>query len=251
LRQLLAKRSSWLALSSARRTQSVLVYSGFMMLFLLATLSILLFYVYPTFKDVFIGFGSRLPPLTRFYVWLSDFIRENLIAVAVLSALAIYGLRYTARRRPILAQHCLLLVPGVGALIESEKMSRSLAVVGTLIDAGMPLPEALAQAAPVAGPYLGLGLRRAAESIRQGSDAAASLAQQPELPALLRWYFQVAGERDVTLVLAEAAEVFEQRFKVYMENVPQILEMAFILAVGGIMGTGVVALFMPMFDMGG
>ncbi|WP_374621659.1 type II secretion system F family protein [Pandoraea sp.] len=246
------------ARSVREKLQRALAYPSTVLVVALAVVVALLHWVIPEFERLFAsaaGGGMPLPPLTR---WLIDISRASLTnGPWLLAALGAAGLVMAAAlRRSTRARHLrdrlILRLPGAGKIIRMLSAARWARTLGTLLDAGVALPDAMDAAASACG---NLAMQRAAHDVHRAVSRGARLATSLEADA--RWPLVIAqlsviGEESGTLgrMLNQAAGLLDEEASHALVNACATLEPMMITFLGLLIGGMVLAMYLPMFQLG-
>lgn len=218
----------------------------------------LLHWVIPEFERLFVsaaGGGVPLPPLTR---WLIDVSRASLVnGPWLLSGLGASGLVVTAAWRRStrirrLRDRLILRLPGAGRIIRMMSAARWARTLGTLLDAGVTLPDAMDAAASACG---NLVMQRAAHDVHRAVARGARLATTLEANAhwpLVIAQLAVIGEESGTLgrMLNQAAGLLDEEASHALVSACATLEPMMITFLGLLIGGMVLAMYLPMFQLG-
>ncbi|MGC7404957.1 type II secretion system F family protein [Pandoraea pneumonica] len=218
----------------------------------------LLHWVIPEFERLFAsaaGGGVPLPPLTR---GLIDLSRATLVdgpwVLAATGAAAIalsVTLRHSTRARR-LRDRLLLRLPGVGPIVRMTCAARWARTLGTLLDAGIPLADAMDAAANACG---NLVIREAAHavhvSVARGARLASALEADAHWPLVIA-QLAVVGEESGTLgrMLNQAAGLLDEEAAHTLVSACATLEPMMITFLGLLIGGMVLAMYLPMFQLG-
>src|SRR5207249_10872254 len=213
----------------------------------------LLVYVVPQVTRVFVNLGQTLPLVTRALIAISDFARASgayWLAGLVLAFVA--GrllLRDEARRRRW--HGWLLRLPLVGRLIRGVNAARFADTLGILTSSGVPLLASLQSAAAV---LTNLPMRAAVDEavrrVREGGALAPALGAAKLFPPLVI-HLIASGEATGRLdtMLARAAEAQSRELENWIRGLTALLEPLLILAMGGLVSSGVVAILLPILGL--
>ncbi len=213
-----------------------------------------LLYIVPLFDRIFSDFGTELPGLTMLFIELSRSMRGGLCAVMMLGlfALSIGMIFVRIFGGSLMLDRLLAEVPVVGAPIRYRLLSDFCDLLALLVEARLPLPEALdALSTTVDDTRFQIGSRRAAALIRQGvaTPTAAELRGSGwpnDLGDIFRW----AGRTDDFVQgLRAASEIFRARSRVQGNLSAWLLEPVLLLFLSVSVGLLVIALFMPLIKL--
>ena len=207
--------------------------------------------VVPTFKEVFSAFGADLPLPTRVVIYVSDLFVYN-SALIVLAVVTLGGaLKLVGRKRMALLTGLVCRLPGIGTVLSNAYIGRFGAVLTLLLDAKVPLVEALKMAAPSAGPLMTPAIMRLARLVEKGGSIAESLRDDRVMPDLFKWFLRNGeANNDLEANLKEASEIFADRAASSNQVIPELAAAAVIMFAAFCVGLLVLAMYMPMFQMG-
>jgi type II secretory pathway component PulF len=236
------------------RTRMALVYPGAMMLMGVVTIVILLTFVVPMFSDVFRDTGQILPLPTRILVMLSSVLQAwwwLMLPAALALALVAARLARAERVRRFL-DRALLRVPRLGPTLRTAEFASLTRTLGTLLRNGIPIVNALAITTGAIRNSLYRDSNRLLEhAVREGHSLGHAMQTTGLYPDVVIASVGV-GEESGTLddallqVADELDRDVEREFRVLMT----LLEPAMIVFVGAIVGFIVMAMILPIFDLG-
>jgi len=141
-----------------------------------------------------------------------------------------------------------LKLPIMGRIVGKTAVARWTRTLGTLINAGVPILEAINITAETAGNevYTRM-LNRVHHSIRQGDTFANPLRQSKTVDAIVVNMVDVGEETgDLDKMLHKVADTYDEEVDVLVASLMHLLEPIMILLLGGIIGIIVLAVFLPM-----
>ncbi len=213
----------------------------------------LLVFVVPVFQHMFEDLGGELPLPTRILVMLSSAMKYlvPLFAVALV-AFVWWWRRYgkTERVRNVV-DPLKLRLPVFGNLFRKLAMARFARNLGTLLSAGVPILQALDIVSDTTGSIvLGRALGEVKESVRQGESIAGPLGNHPVFPSMVVQMI-ASGEESgaVDDMLRKVAEFYDAEVEATTEALTALIEPLMIAFLGALVGSMIVALYMPMFKI--
>ena len=237
------------------RLRAALAYPLLVLFTACIVLAAMLVFVVPTFAQMFAGFGAELPWPTRLVIRLSQaaiawgWLLPLTTLLAGLPLLRLWQRHATMR---LVMDTRLLQLPLLGPLLTQAATARWARVLATLVRAGLPLADAL----PIAGQASGNRCladrsQRLREQLLQGSALAAAMQQQAVFPPLALQLVQT-GEASGTLeqMLARIAELCEAELQQWLRTLSTIAEPALMLLLGLLVGGLVLAMYLPIFQLG-
>jgi type IV pilus assembly protein PilC len=219
---------------------------------LLAVLGMLLFVV-PVFSKMFKQLGGKLPLPTQILV---DISHQLTVLLPIAIVLVVAGLvtwskvRMTPQVRSVV-DPAKLKLPVFGGLFQKISVSRFSRNLGTMMHAGVPILQSLDIVADTTGNVVvGRAVRDVQSSIRNGESLSAPLSQHPVFPAMVVQMMAV-GEDTGALdgMLKKIAEFYDAEVEATTEALAALIEPLMIAFLGGVVGTMIVALYMPIFKI--
>jgi len=216
----------------------------------------MLWFVVPTFGNMFKEMGAELPGITVFVLDLSDQIAAyGIYVIGGLGVLAYLTRRWlkteNGRRRSI---SIMVAIPVIGDLVIQSSMYHFASNLSLLLKSGVPMLETMQTVADVfAGqpPY-----RDAIEYARNRMAAGRSLADGLEESGLFTSMMVNAvrvGEESAQLgrVMEELAPYYREKTQSFMARVTKLAEPAIIMVMGAVISVVMLAIYIPMFEMAG
>lgn len=233
-------------------TIAVLIVTGIML------------FIIPKFQDIFKDFGVKLPGITNMLIFTSSWVAGNYPtkgammlpgAVYILFGLpaAIVAFKLIRKTRPGRAatDSVILYIPVLGTLVRKTSIARFTRTLGTLIAAGVPILEAVTITKETSGNYVfEKALGKVHDSIREGETFAQPLRESKTCDALVVNMIDVGEETgDLDTMLLKIADNYDEEVDVAVGSLVSLIEPLLVIFLGGIVGTIVVAMFMPLVAM--
>lgn len=221
---------------------------------LIAIISLgLLVFVLPSFEKMFREMKTDLPALTVFVMALSDFAKTYffLIVGAIFGSFFAYKALVRTPKGERIRDWMILKTPVFGPLIEKTILSRFSGTFATLIRSGVPILGALEIVGTTTGNVLyAEAISDSAESVRQGESIGKPLARSGRFPAMVTRMVAI-GERSGSLeqLLEKVSEFYDQEVRATVKQLTSLIEPFLICIMGGIVGTMVVAMFLPLLSI--
>lgn len=234
---------------------AALVYPIAVLTVAVGILTLLMIFVVPRFKDVFADLmqGKPLPAFTRFILGLSDTVAHHFIStVLVLAVLwagfvAFINTRFGRR----LWDRFKLNMPLLGVVIRKAAIGRFTSTLGTLIASGVPILQALKIVQETAGnTIVGNAVEAVHESVKEGQTITAPLEASGVFPASVISMVDV-GEQTGALpeMLMRLADKFDHEVDNAIAGLTSLLEPILIVFLAVIVGSIVIALFLPLIHV--
>ena len=237
------------------RVRKALTYPAAVIIVATVVSAILLIEVVPQFQQIFSGFGAELPPFTLFVIGLSETLRDKWPLLCACIATAIFSL-LAARRRSLkfrqVADRLVLKLPIVGGIVENSAVARFARTMATTFAAGVPLVDALRSVSGATGNTLYqqavVGLR---DSVVTGQPLYVSMRRSGVFPNLVVQMVAVGEEAGaLDEMLAKSAAYYEERVDNSVDSLTSLLEPLIMAVLGLVVGGLVVAMYLPIFQLG-
>lgn len=221
---------------------------------ILVCLAMLLFLV-PRFETVYIGFKAKLPAYTQAFVDASHFLRTKWYVFILFVIGFIFIMRFLIKKitafRYFLSRlsiHVFLF----GTLMQKAIISRICMTLSITLGAGVPLIEALNRVQAVANNLVYAdAIAKVREDVSQGKSISLSLRSTQLFPPMVTQMIEV-GEKSGALdhMLAKVAEYYREQVNTAVEGLTTLIEPLLIVVLGVIIGLFVVAMYLPIFNLG-
>jgi len=236
-----------------RKVQSAMMYPSIVTVIALLATAFLLIFVIPTFSKMFADFGGQLPMVTRVVVGASNFLRSYwwlLGALIVAGRFLFKRYRKTEKGREKV-DRTLLNLPILGTVLRKGAVARFTRTMSTLQMSGVPILDGLAITARTAGNVvLEKAIMRTRESVSRGQTLTEPLKEAEVFPPMVVQMVSV-GEETGALdeMLAKIADFYEDEVDTAVDGLTSVIEPLMMVALGGIVGGMVVAMYLPIFKM--
>ena len=233
------------------QVRSALIYPVSIIVIAAGVVTIILWKVIPVFAQLFAGLGGELPFLTRAVVGASNFLGRffPLIIVAIfLIITAVKRYHKTERGRRVI-DGLTLKLPVVGMLVRKIAVARFCRTLATLTSSGVPILDGLEITAKTSGnAIVEDAIMAVRKSVEEGKTISGPLAETKVFPPMVVQMVNV-GEQTGALdqMLAKIADFYEEEVDTAVAGLMKLLEPVMIVVLGGIIGTIVTAMYMPMY----
>ncbi|HYJ07154.1 MAG TPA: type II secretion system F family protein [Chthoniobacterales bacterium] len=234
---------------------AAMVYPIIVLVLALAILTFLMIFIVPRFEAIFHDMlGDKpLPAITLFVIGVSGFMQDHwavllglLVGIIVLSKL---GARIRAGRA--LLDRAKLRAPLFGDLIRKTSISRFSRTLGTLVTSGVPILQALTITRETAGNMvIARAISRVHDSVKEGESIMLPLEASGAFPPMVVSMIDVGEETgQLPEMLLKIAEVYDDEVDNSVAALTSLLEPIMIVLLALIVGTIVIALFMPLISI--
>jgi type IV pilus assembly protein PilC len=234
---------------------AAMFYPVAVMIVAVAILAVLMIWVVPKFKEIFKDMlpGEQLPAFTRFVLGISDAIANHTvvsgIAVAVVVAAFTAFIKTRFGRR--IWDQFKLKMPVLGVVISKVAISRFTRTLGTLVSSGVPILQALTIVKETSGNVIvGSAVASVHESVKEGETITAPLEASKVFPPMVISMVDV-GEQTGALpeMLMKIADNYDEEVDNAVAAMTSLLEPIMIVFLAIIVGSIVIALFLPLIAL--
>ncbi len=240
------------------RLRSVLLLPTITLIFFLVIITIIFVVIMPRFVDVFASMHQEIPPLTRYLLNVSEFIRTPWvgIVIALIALLVSVVWRVTRRGRGRTVLDWLLVhAPFVGPVLQQRFLAYTMAVLAVLLDGGMPLVQALAVVRESIGNQIFQDQLRCLEAdVACGSSLSDAMIrhEQGVFPQDVIALVEVGQESGrLATLLGKAGHAYYERVSQRLSWLTVLLQPAVMIALGLLVALLIFAVYGPIFTMSG
>jgi len=245
-----------------RRIKGAMIYPTVVISVAVLIVTGIMYYVIPKFQEIFNDFEIELPGITLWLInashWVAGTASPNQVVpgwVIILASPFVLFLFFKLIRKTnpgrAVTDVVRLRIPLVGPLMRKTAIARFTRTLGTLISAGVPILEAIMITRDTSGNYVyEKALTKVHDSIREGESFAGPLRESKVCDPLVVNMIDVGEETgDLDTMLIKIADNYDEEVDVAVQSLVALLEPLMVVVLGGIIGTIVLALFMPLVKM--
>ncbi len=238
-----------------KKVKGALVYPASVLCVAVIVIAIMMIFVIPSFQKMFSGFGAELPLLTQIIVNISAFLRGNIIFILAALFLTIFILKRLYRNSDkvhYFFDNMFLKMPIFGPLLRKVAVAKFTRTLGTMISSGVPILASLDIVARTSGNVvLEKAIMNTRESISQGKTIAEPLMDSGIFPSMVVQMISV-GETTGALdqMLNKIADFYDDEVDTAVNAITSLIEPLLMVFLGGILGTMIVGMYLPIFKMG-
>lgn len=234
---------------------AAMIYPAIVLFLAFIIMSFLLVFIVPKFQQIFHDMlGDRpLPVITQFVINVSNALKDHwLIIIGGIVAL-VAGYKFvsrTARGRAVI-DSLKLRLPLFGDLNRKTSISRFTRTLGTLVTSGVPILQALHITRETAGNVvIGNAIQQVHDSVKEGESIVQPLEASGAFPPMVISMIDVGEETgQLPEMLLKIAEVYDDEVDNAVAALTSMLEPIMIVILALIVGTIVIALFMPLISI--
>jgi type IV pilus assembly protein PilC len=211
-------------------------------------------FLIPIFANVFKELGTTLPPLTQFMLWISEILRSwrLLLVIGIVIAAGIAYRQYyktPAGRETI--DRLYLKMPLFGDLIQKSSVARFSRTFGSLTRSGVPILTCLEIVRETSGnQVIANAIDAARAEIQQGGMISLALQKEKVFPSMAIQMISIGEETgELDSMLMKIADFYEDEVEQTVKALTSILEPVMIVVLGGMVGTILLSMYLPMFKV--
>ncbi|MEY3579952.1 MAG: type 4 fimbrial assembly protein [Pseudomonadota bacterium] len=242
-------------LAVKRKIRSAMIYPLAILGVAVIVTTVIMIWVIPAFKDVFASFGAELPLPTQIVIWLSDmFVRYWYWVAAALIISSLLFIR-AWKRSPsmqISTDKLLLKLPLFGPVIRKAIIARWTRTLSTMFAAGVPLVESLDSVGGASGNAVYIeATRKISAAVSSGSSLVSAMQTTKAFPAMVTQMVAI-GEESGALdqMLTKVAEFHEEEVDNAVASLSSLMEPVIMVILGVVIGGLVIAMYLPIFQLG-
>ena len=234
---------------------AAMFYPVAVMFVAVAILLVLMIFVIPKFRDIFKDMlpGESLPPFTRFVLAISEAVKDNFIVVFICGAIVVFAFVSLVKTRfgRRLFDRFKLNMPGLGPVVSKVAIARFTRTLGTLVSSGVPILQSLNIVKETSGNVIiGEAVEAVHESVKEGETITAPLEAANVFPPMVISMVDV-GEQTGALpeMLMKIADNYDEEVDNAVAAMTSLLEPVMIVFLAVIVGSIVIALFLPLIKL--
>jgi type IV pilus assembly protein PilC len=237
------------------KIKKALTYPIAVLVVALVVTAILLIKVVPIFAETFSGFGADLPAFTLFVLGLSETMQEYWILVLLVICGGLVGFRearFRSEKFAYAVDAAMLKIPIIGIIVYNSIIARFARTLSTTFSAGVPIVDALESVAGAAGNRLySIAIMKIRDEVMTGIQLQQAIKNRNMFPTLLQQMTAI-GEESGALdeMLEKAATHYEEAVDNSVDNLTSLLEPLIMSVLGVLVGGLLIAMYMPIFQLG-
>ncbi len=235
------------------KVKSAMAYPISVLIIAVVITSVIMVKVVPIFEDLFRNLGASLPMPTQIIIDVSHFVQQNvfiMIGAGIAGFIALKRYNKTPKGRRVI-DRLKLRLPVFGGLLMKAGVARMTRTLETLLNSGVEIIEAMTITAKTAGnAIIEDAVLKSRLSVQEGKPLGESWEDQKLFPYMVTQMVSV-GEQTGALstMLSKIADFYDEEVNHAVEALVALMEPLLILVLGGLVGSIIIAMYMPMFDI--
>lgn len=255
LDEILDRVATYLEKSSSlqKKVKSAMIYPAVITSMAIIITLVLMIKVIPVFKDIYAGFGAKLPTPTTILIAASEFMqRFFFLGVGALIIIIFFLNRYAKTEKgKLFLDKNVLKLPIFGILLKKVAVSKFTRTLSTLVKSGVPILSSLEIVGKTSGnKAVETAIDEVRSSIREGENIAEPLAKSKIFPPMVVRMVSV-GEKtgELEKMLSKIADFYDEQVDTMVSGLTSLIEPLIIAFLGVVIGTIVICMFLPIFKI--
>jgi type IV pilus assembly protein PilC len=237
-----------------RRVKGAMVYPTLVISFAFLVLTAMLLFIVPVFQKLFVQLGGSLPTLTQWIIDASVLLRTRWYIIFPAIGIAVFGFvrwKRTETGRRNWDRFKLKVPMKIGDIVLKVTMARFSRTLATLVAAGVDIIKALEITGATAGNWVVEdALRTVREKVHAGMSIAQPLIEHPVFPPMVSQMVKIGEETgELDAMLGKIADFYEEEVDASISALTSIIEPIMIIVIGVMVGTIILAMYLPMFKL--
>ncbi|BAZ16137.1 type II secretion system protein [Calothrix sp. NIES-4071] len=209
-------------------------------------------FLIPIFANIFKDLGTTLPPLTQFMLDVSEILRSWRLVVVIAAVIGLWIAYQQYYKTPVGRQtidRLSLKVPLFGDLIQKSAVAKFSRTFGSLTRSGVPILTSLEIVRDTAGnQVISNAIDAAKIEVQQGGMISMALQKEKVFPPMAIQMISIGEETgEIDAMLMKVADFYEDEVEQAVKALTSILEPIMIVVLGGMVGTILLSMYLPMF----
>jgi type IV pilus assembly protein PilC len=236
------------------KVEAALRYPTFVLVFSALILMVMLLKIIPMFSGIYDRFKVPLPLPTQALLTMSKLLTHNLLLFSIMAIAAVVAGTNAARTEAgrLWMDRTKFNLPLFGPLIRMYAVTKFARTLGILTASGTQILYALKVIRPVPGNrVLEQGIELVRSRVEQGTSLSRAMSETGVFPEMLV-QMTATGEETGQLdnMLSRTADFYEQRVTTAVDGLSSLVEPIAIVVLGGMVGLMLIALYLPIFNLG-
>lgn len=235
------------------KVKSAMTYPIVVMGVAVVILICLMTFIVPKFKEIFSDMGAKMPYLTELVMSASDAMihKAPVFIIGLVAVIVVIKLLAKTKKGGYVADYLKLKAPAFGTLAQKNAISRFTRTLGTLMGAGVPVLQALNIVKETVGnEVVSKAVGTIHDAVKEGENMAPPIASAKIFPPMVVSMVEV-GEETGALpdMLTKIADSYDEDIDNAVASMTSIIEPMLIIFLAVVVGTIVIALFMPLISI--
>jgi len=236
------------------KVKSAMMYPMIVLFVSMLVTVLLLLFVIPQFEVLFQGVGADLPTLTRVIVDMSRWLQDKWFIFLAVIVAGISGFFFAYKRSEKMKfalDRVVIRLPALGPILKKSALARFSRTLAIIFSAGVPLVDGMKTVGAATGNRV---YQKAVDDVKNdistGRSLENSMAATKVFPNMMLQMVSSGEESgELEVMLDKVADFYEREVDDAVDAMSSIIEPVMIVMLGAIIGTMVLAMYMPIFKM--
>jgi type IV pilus assembly protein PilC len=234
--------------------KSAMMYPKFVVIFTCVIVFVILWKIIPVFEGLFSSMGGELPGPTQLLVDGSEVIQNHFFLIFAVLAGIFYGIKYAFKFKPVrdFWDNFIINAPLFGELVRQIIVSRVSSVLALLLGSGTSMLESIEISSKVANNSVyEAALKKAGTDVSNGVELSVSFKKTNRFDDVFIQLLETGEETGkIDDLMKKIAEYYDAEVAMKVKGFSSLMEPLLIVFMGVIVGSIVVAIYLPIFTMG-
>ncbi|MCF0149581.1 MAG: type II secretion system F family protein [Clostridium sp.] len=235
------------------KVKSAMTYPSMLSIVAVVAVFFIMTFVMPTFVEMFEGEGITLPLITKILLGTSKFLSNNLILILIFIGIVIvlFNIYKKSPNGIVNMSKLKLKLPIIGDLNKKIIVSRFTRTLSTLLASGVSLVQALPTVAGVLENKIAEdAMMKIRDRVVRGDGLSSPIRENDIFPKMLSSMIKI-GEESGSLeeILNKTADFYDDEVEQAIQTTTSLIEPLLIVVMGVVIGTIVISIMLPMFNM--
>ena len=234
--------------------KSAMMYPKFVLSFTVVIVFVILWKIIPVFEGLFSSLGGTLPAPTQLLVEGSQIIQDHFIMLFVVLGAIWYGIKMSFKLKSVnnAWEKFIISAPVFGALVRQIIVSRITSTLALLLSSGTSMLESIEISSKVANNYVyEMALKQCGVDVSNGIELSVAFKKANRFDDVLIQLIETGEETGkIDDLMKKIADYYDAEVAVKIKGFSSLMEPLLIVIMGAVIGSIVVAIYLPIFTMG-
>ena len=241
------------SLKLQKKVKSAMTYPIAVISLAIVLVNVLLIFVVPVFAEMFADFGAELPTPTQMLINISDWLKANIIFIIPLAIIFFMGVKkfFATPKGRFFRDRLYHNLPIIGPLRQKISVSRFCRTFSILTRSGVPILRNLEIVGNASdNTFIETTATKIMKHVSQGGQISDVLAEATYFPPMVK-HMAKAGETtgNVDGMMNKVSDFYDAEIDATVAGLTSLIEPILIVGLGIIIGSMVIAMFMPIFEI--
>jgi general secretion pathway protein F len=237
----------------ANKVKAAVAYPLMMTIVAVGVVVFLLSFVVPSITQIFLEMQRGLPLPTRLLIWTSAFMKTYLVPLIIIVCVFVFGIGAWKKSKDgrVKWDRAKLRLPLFGRLFLKVETARLARTLGILLTSGIPILNALEISKGILqNRFIAGALDAVKDRVSKGTDIAEAIRQTGMFPPIV-FHIAATGQMSGNIEngLIDIADMYDNEVEMTAKTLTSLIEPAIIIVMGAVIGSIVLAVLLPVFEI--